>query len=131
MAKLLFKKGFSPFISPGLIYGGSRYYYYCCCCCCCCCCCYYYYISSALCYCTAEQLSSRGRLSSVRRPENNFPQNLSSRLMPNWVERYLFTISPHDIVFLVFQNFAVLIFYIFFFVFVNIGLRSLRTIWER
>ncbi len=54
--------------------------------------------SSALCYCTAELLSAGGGPSSVR-PHNPFYQNRSSRLMPNLVEWYLFTITPDHFVF--------------------------------
>ena len=73
--------------------------------------------SSTLCYCTAEQLSSRRRPSSVRpsvvRPWNSFSQNLSSRLMPNLVDRYLFTIFADN--FFVCQNFSFFIFLCIFF----------------
>ena len=41
------------------------------------------------------------RASVVRRLQNQFSQNPSSRFMPNLVERYVFTISP-DIFFLLF-----------------------------
>ncbi len=50
------------------------------------------FFSSALCYCTAELLSSRRCPSSVRK--TRVSQNSSSTLMLNLVERYLFTISP-------------------------------------
>ncbi len=83
----------------------------------------FWFISSALCYCTAELLSSRGRPSSVRCPSNPFSQNPLGRLLPNLMERYLFTISPDHFFFLVcFSKFSIFDFFtIFFSVFVNMG----------
>ena len=60
------------------------------------------------------------RRASVVRPWNPFSQNLSSRLMPNLAERYLFTVSPDHFFFFAFQSFAFWCFTIRFFFF-NMG----------
>ncbi len=73
-------------------------------------------ISCTLCYCTAELLSSRGS------EKNPFSQNPWSTLMPNLVERYLFTTSPDYFA----PNFCILDLFFFFLHFLLFSLRYMR-----
>ena len=78
--------------------------------------------STPLCYCTAELLSSCGRPSSVR--PSPFSENPSDILMPNLVERYLFTISPDHFLFFKMLHF---LFFTIFFLFINMGPYGRKT----
>ena len=76
--------------------------------------------SFALCYCTAELQSSRGRLSSSIDIFSQIPLN---EWTPNLGDRYLSTISPDHFFFFFFciSKFKFFDFLQFFFVFVNMG----------
>ena len=73
--------------------------------------------SSAFCYCTAELLSWRRRLSSVRPSacKPRYSRKLPNESMPTFAERYLSTISPdHFFCFSIFVYFAILLFFVWF-----------------